>query len=146
MLDRLAADILAKISSVPTLENTTSFTIGGKAFDPALKEIALPACRLLTLSDTPGEDPYSLGTDRGEEVVARVQVQKAMFGALIILPYLDDADYLGIELPLVVAVRMAMQGKESPSGHRWRYFDMHKDFIFPDRLAFIQRYTVTWVL
>lgn len=146
MISEVANDLLAKIRSVPALASSTSYAIGGKATDPALKEIPLPACRLLFIAVTPDEDPRTIGSGRGGNIVPKSEVVLCDFRALVLVPYGDDADILNVQFPLLEAVAEAVKATPAPSGHRWRYFGLKLSFVFPDRLGYEQRFTLDAVL
>lgn len=146
MIKELATDLLTRVRGVPTLEQSTSFAIGGKAADPALKTIPLPFCRLLFMNVYPAEDPITTGTARGSSIVPTSEVVLLDFRALLGVPYLDDTDILTVELPLLESVKSAVHGIGSPSGHRWRWFSTKLSFVYPDRLGYELMFTVNAVL
>lgn len=146
MISELANDLLVKVRSVPTLAGSTSFAIGGKAADPALKTIPLPFSRLLFMNVFVAEDPMTTGTTRGSAIVPKQQSALFDFRALVGVPYLDDADITGVEFPLLESVKTAVHATASPSGHRWRWFHTKLSFVYPDRLGYELTFTVTAVL
>jgi len=148
MIGEIGTDLLNRVRSVPSLASSTSFAIGGKATDPALKTIPLPACRLLFMNMYADEDPRSTGSSRGGGMVPADQVVIFDFRALLIVPYLDDTDILTVEFPLLNAVVDAIKDTSVPtaSGHRWRLLSQKLSFVYPDRLGFEQRYTIDAVL
>ena len=65
MITELAADILARIKTVPTLEESTSLSIGGRSGDPGLVKIPLPACWITFAKDESDEQSYTHGPSSG---------------------------------------------------------------------------------
>lgn len=143
MISEIATDLLVKVRSVPTLAGSTSFAIGGKATDPALKEIPLPACRLLLMNMYVSEDPMTTGSSRGSGIVPKTEMVLFDLRALVIVPYQTDDDMLNVEFPLLESVVAAVKATAAPSGHRWRFFGQKLSFVYPDRLGYEQRYTLT---
>jgi len=142
MIGEISNDILERVRSVGALTSSTSFAIGGKATDPALKEIPLPACRLILLNIFPDEDPHTTGTSRGPGIVPRTQVMLFDYRALVIVPYGDDNDILNVQFPLLESVASAVKANTAPSGHRWRFLGQKLSFVYPDRMGYEQRFTV----
>jgi hypothetical protein len=144
MISEIGSDLLNRVRSVPSLASSTSFAIGGKANDPALKIMVPPLCRLLLMNLYADEDPRSTGSARGGGIVPATQMMLLDFRALIIVPYLDDNDILNVEFPLLEAVAKTVKATTAatPSNHRWRFLGQKLSFVYPDRLGFEQRYTI----
>jgi hypothetical protein len=145
MISEIANDLLTRVRTISDLSGTTSFAIGGKAADPSLKEISLPACRLILIQDYVDEDPMTRSSHLGPEVVPKVQQILFTFSALVIVPYEDDISILNTQFPLLESVITTVHGEApTPLGgaHRWRYIGQKLSFVYPDRLGYEQRYTV----
>jgi len=142
MISEISTDLLNKVRSVPSLASSTSFAIGGKAEDPSLKSIPLPACRLILMSIFADEDPHTTGSSRGPGIVPKTQVVLFDLRALVIVPYLTDSDILNVQFPLLEAVMTTVKGTPAPSGHRWRFLGQKLSFVYPDRMGYEQRFTL----
>jgi hypothetical protein len=148
VISECAADLAARVRSVPALANSAAFALGGKGTDPALKEIPLPAAWLALNLEQVDEDPLDRSTRYAPGIVPEVQMMVATFPVLVIVPYIDETDLITNQYPLLESVVKAVKasGGEAPSGHRWRYIGQRLAFVYPDRLGYEQRYTLNWTL
>ena len=142
MIAALAADLLAKFRTVPALENSASLSIGGRSSDPGLVKVPLPVAWLTFSRDASDEQSYEHGPASGMIHAAPLMI--ATFSATIFVPYLSDDDLLSTQYPLLLAAVNAVHATESPSGMRWRYAGQRIALVYPDRLAYEQRYTVNY--
>lgn len=143
MIAELAADILAKVQTVSTLETQTGLSIGGRSADPGLLQIPLPAVWITLKADIVDQRDYTHGPESG--VITPSQAMMSTFCVTVFVPYVDDADLLATQYPLLEAVAAAVHGTEAPSGYRWRYIGQQIALVYPDRLAYEQRYTVSYI-
>lgn len=144
MIAECAADLLAKVMSVPTLTASASLTLGGRSNDPGLVKIPLPAAWLALAKDASDEVAYSNGPASG--LIHPAPVLIGTFAVTTFVPYISDADMLGTQYPLLESIIRAVHATESPSGFRWRYEGQKIALVHPDRLAYEQRYTVNYTI
>jgi hypothetical protein len=139
----LASDLLAKVQTVTALLDSSSLTLGGKATDPGMLKMAVPCAWVSMKGDTEDESSYSAQT--GGSLVMATQILLGTWAVTIFVPYVDDADLLANQYPLLESVRDAIHATDSPSGERWAYLSQKIALVYPDRLAYEQRYAVRFV-
>ena len=142
MIAENAADLVAKVTSVPALTSSAGLAVGGKGSDPGLLKIPLPAAWVMYTKDDVDEAPFGHGGSQPGMVPSQ-QVVMLTCSVLIYLPYASQADLLETQLPLLEAVVNAVRGTLAPSGHRWRYLGQKLALVYPDRIAYEQHYTLT---
>ncbi len=140
MIAECAADLLAKVQTVAALVDRTSLSIGGRSADPGLVKVPLPAAWITFGKEESDEQSYERGDPSG--VVHEAQLMIATFPVNIFIPYIDDIDLLTVQFPLLEAVIAAGHAKISPSGLAWRFTGQRIALVYPDRLAYEQRYTL----
>jgi hypothetical protein len=106
-----------------------------------LLKVPLPAAWVSLKTDQVDEQDYTHGPASG--LIPASQQMMATYTAMLFVPYADDADLLAVQLPLLEAVANAVHATEAPSGYRWRYIGQRIALVYPDRLAYEQRYTLT---
>lgn len=145
MLAALMADIKAKVETVTVLAQATSLSIGGRSVDPGLLLIPLPAAWIVFKNDQVDEEQYQHGPSSG--LVPRSQVVMATIAVTVFIEYLDDADLLANQFPLLERVAEAVHATEisAAPAYRWRYIGQKIALVYPDRLAYEQRFTVDYV-
>lgn len=144
MISECAADLLAKVKTVPALAISAALSLGGKSADPGLLKIPLPAAWVMLTKDASDEPSYEHGPDSG--VIHAGPVLLATFSVNVFTAYSDDANMLTATYPMLEAIAVAIHATESPSGFRWRYAGQRVALVYPDRLTYEQRYTVNYVL
>jgi hypothetical protein len=144
MIAELARDLLARVRSVPSLEESTSLTLGGKKEDPALLKCPVPAAWVKFASDASDEQSYEHGPASG--FISEAQLMMAGFLVTVLVPYRTDDDLLDTQYPLLDAVSAAVHAQDGPSGFRWRYAGQRIALVYTDRLAYEQRYMVDHAL
>jgi hypothetical protein len=146
MLAELAADLLEKVRSVEALADSTALTIGGKAKDPDLTKIPLPAAWVVMRKEGKDVTPYERTDMSGV-------VDEYMLGGIwtvtVMVPYLSDEDLLTTQYPLLESVRKAVHKEpvaiEAADGSmRWAYMGMRIALVYTDRLAYEQTYHVNY--
>jgi hypothetical protein len=151
-----AADLVARIETVPSLANSTGISLGGRGADPGLVNIPLPACWVTFSHHQVDESPYGPGSStmptpssRGSGgSVPQIENTLATFIAVLYVPYIDDNDLLTVEYPLLEAVIKAVKfnfGK-APNGDRWRFLGQILKVISPKRLVYEQHYTLRMMI
>lgn len=145
MISENLEDFVDKVKSVPVLASSAGLAIGGKATDPGLLKIPLPAAWIMYTSDNPDEPPYGRGGEQPGMVPA-VEVLLATVSVLVYLPYTTQDDLLQNQFPVLESVVKAIRGTTAPSGHRWRYIGQRLAFVYPDRIAYEQHYTLTAIM
>ncbi len=135
MSDVFATDIYTKLATVSVLAASAGFALGGKAPDPAMTKIPLPAAWVLLGSDEATE-PETVG------LVARNQVLRVEYVVMIYVPYLSQTDLINTQFPLLRAARAAIHSTTAPNGNRWSYKKQKLALVNVDRLAYEQRYVV----
>lgn len=143
MIAGLAADIVAKVKTVTALAASTALSIGGRTNDPGLLKIPLPAAWVVLKADGTDEANLSHGPNSG--LIPPSQEMMATYAVTLFIPYISDADLLATQFPLLEAVVKAVHATDAPSGYRWRYVGQKIALVYPDRLAYEQRYTVSYV-
>lgn len=143
MITALAQDLLTRVESLAALTNRTGLSIGGRTNDPGLLKIPLPAAWIVLKNDTVDESSFQRGPESG--LVPPSQEMMATFAITLFVPYINDADLLTTQYPLLESVWGAIHAKESPSGYRWRYIGQHIALVYPDRICYEQRFTVSFV-
>ena len=146
MIAECAADILAKVKTVPEFTTATGvmvgLSIGGRSNDPGMLKIPLPAAWVSLKSDQTDEQEYTHGPSSG--FIPNPQMMMATYAVMVFVPYVDDDDLLANQYPLLEAVASAVHATESPAGLRWRYIGQRIALVYPDRLAYEQRYTLSF--
>jgi hypothetical protein len=146
MLAELAADLLEKVRSVEALTNSAALTIGGKALDPDLTKIPLPAAWVVLRKEGKDVTPYERNDMSGV-------VDEYMLGGIwtvtVMVPYLSDEDLLTTQYPLLESVRKAIHKnavaiEEADGAMRWAYMGMRIALVYTDRLAYEQTYHVNY--
>ena len=85
------------------------------------------------------------GLMTGATLVPATQIMLGTWAVTIFVPYVDDTDMLATQYPLLEAVRDAIHATDAPSGERWCYLGQKIALVYPDRLAYEQRYSVRFV-
>jgi hypothetical protein len=143
MLAELAADLLEKVRSVEALTDSTALTIGGKAKDPDLTKIPLPAAWVVLRKEGKDVSPYD-HTDTSGVVIDETIV--GVWTVTVMVPYLSDEDLLTTQYPLLEAVRKAIHAQEGPTGSmNWAYMNQRIALVYTDRLAYEQTYHINYV-
>jgi hypothetical protein len=145
MISENAADLVARVASVAGFEGRVGLAIGGRGADPAMTKIQLPAAWVLFGKDQVDESPYgsSQSGSRGGLIPNGENIQQ-VFSVVIYVPYLSQDDLLGNQFPLLESVIAAVRdnGREAPSGNRWRYIGQKLAEVKPERLGYEQHYTL----
>lgn len=134
--DFFAGNLLAKVQAIPSLENA-KLTLGGKAIDPALAKVPLPACWVLLESDHKDEAPLEHIPNAG---VINAQPMQIVWSVIVFVPYTTDDDMLNVQLPLLRSVGKTIHGTEADETSdglvRWMHLGMKKALVYPDRIAY----------
>ena len=148
MIAEDAADLVARIVTVPALAATTGITLGGKGADPGLINIPLPACWVTFSHHQVDENPYGPSSRGAPGSVPQVENTLATFAAVIFVPYIDDNDMLTVQFPLLEAVIKAVKANmgQAPSGNRWRFVGQKLSLVQPTRLGYEQHYTLRMMI
>jgi hypothetical protein len=144
MISENAADLVARVTSVPALTASAGFALGGRGSDPGLVKIPLPAAWIMFGKDQVDEAPYGTSQTGGGGLVPTGENIQQIFSVVIYVPYLSQDDLLNVQFPLLEAVITAVRGngEPAPSGNRWRYIGQKLAMVYPDRLAYEQHYTL----
>lgn len=143
MIAELAADLLAKVQAVPALTTRTGLTLGGRAQDPGLLKVSTPAAWIVMKGDQVDDDSNSThGPASG--FVPKTQTMLGVWSVTLFIGYVDDADMITNQYPLLEATAEAVHATETPSGMRWRYIGQKVVTVYPDRLAYELRFTVNY--
>lgn len=135
MIAENAANLVGLIRSVPSLANSAGFAAGGKAPDPALTKIPLPAAWVLYIGDKPNE-PSTGANPAGQTLTAN-------FVVMLYIPYVSETDLETNQYPLLEAVIQSIRGQQAPKGMKWHYEGQRLASVNPDRLSYEQRYSLT---
>lgn len=139
----LAADLLAKVRTITALENRTSLSIGGRSEDPGLVKIPLPAAWVTNKSTEPDERDYSHGPTSG---FIGADISMATWCVTTFIQYTDDADLINVQFPMLDAIVAAVHGTDGPDGSmQWRDAGRRIALVYPDRMAYEQRFTITLI-
>ena len=143
MITEQAADLVARVRTVPALALRVGLALGGQQVDPNLIKVPLPAAWVMYLHDQVDEVP---GASSSPYLVPATQVMLATFGIIIYVPYISEADMLATQLPLLELVIKAVKlgGGQAPSGFRWRYIGQKLQLVDSARLAYEQQYTLNF--
>ena len=144
MIAELTADLLALVRTVPALAAMTSLTIGGKAADPGLVKVPLPACWITFGKDVSDERSYEHGPESGLVIESPLMI--GTWAVTVFVPYDDDDDLLTVQLPMLESIVIAVHARETPSGFNWRFAGQRMVQVYPDRLAYEQHYTANYAL
>ena len=142
MIAEHAADLLAKIRTVTALASATSMTIGGRSSDPGMVKIPLPACWLTFARDDNDVQSYERGEPSG--LVGPCTVL-GTYALTVMLPYVSEDDLLTVQFPTLEAIVNAVHGTAAPGGFQWRFLRQVISNVYPDRLAYEQRYTASYI-
>lgn len=134
MIAENSAQLVTLIQGIPVLAKSTGLAAGGKAPDPALTKIPLPAAWVLYAGDKPNEPQTGFNASN--------QVLTANYVVMIYVAYISAADLEATQYPMIEAVIQAIRGQQAPHGQRWRYEGQKLSVVNPDRLAYEQRYSV----
>ena len=135
-------DLLARIRTIPELENSCGMTVGGRADDPGMTNVPLPAAWIMHARDDVIEDPKG-ADDSGSALVPVVESVQYSTSVLIYVPYTTEAELLDLWFPLLNSVKRAIHAKPAPNGSRWRYMGQKLAIVHPKRLAYEQHYSLT---
>ena len=102
MITALAQDLLTRVESLAALTNRTGLSIGGRTNDPGLLKIPLPAAWIVLKNDTVDESSFQRGPESG--LVPPSQEMMATFAITLFVPYINDADLLTTQYPLLESV------------------------------------------
>ncbi|OYV99040.1 MAG: hypothetical protein B7Z62_02055 [Deltaproteobacteria bacterium 37-65-8] len=134
MSDTFATDLVTKLETVTALATSSGMAVGGKAPDPALTKIPLPAAWVI------------LGEDKADDIetgmIPTTQSVVITYIVMIYVPYLSQTDLINTQIPLMRAARSAIHATKAPNGNRWKYNGQKLALINVDRMAYEQRYTV----
>ncbi len=144
MIAECAADLLARVKTVSALADKTSLSIGGRSVDPGLVKIPLPAAWVTFGKDISDEQSYEHGDPSG--FIRENPLMLSTWPITIFIPYTTDADLLTVQFPLLESVIAAVHAQEAPSGLRWRFAGQRIALVYPDRLAYEQRYTLNYTI
>jgi hypothetical protein len=144
VIAEMAVDLLAKVQSVPSLETSASLSIGGRSTDPGLLKVPLPAAWVSLKTDQTDEQDYTHGPGSG--LILPSQRMMGTWAVMVFIPYIDDADLLATQFPLLEAVANAVHSTTTPAGFAWRYIGQRIALVYPDRLAYEQRFTLHYAM
>ena len=143
MIAECAADILAKVRTVPGLEENAKLTIGAKSGDPGLVKIPLPAAWIVFGKEINDDQSYTHGPAHG---VISAQPMLALFAVTLFMPYTTDEEMLATQYPMLDAVVAAVHGTGTDDGaFFWRFAGQSAVFRYADKLAYEQHYTLNIV-
>jgi hypothetical protein len=139
-----AADLLARVKSIASLTDRTSLSIGGRSADPGLVKVPLPAAWVTFGKDESDEHDYNHGDTSG--FIREAPLMLSTWPITIFIPYTTDDDLINVQFPLLESVISAVHAKDAPSGLRWRFAGQRIALVYPDRLAYEQRYTLNYTI
>jgi hypothetical protein len=145
LIAELGADLVGKVQGIPSLTNSSSLTLGGRAADPGMLKMQTPCAWVSMKGDAEDEAAMSAVSGPRSGLVAVSQVMLGTWAVTVFVPYIDDTDLLATQYPLLEAIRAAIHATDAPSGYRWAYVGQKIALVYPDRLAYEQRYTVNYV-
>ncbi len=138
----MAADLLAKVRSITALALRTSLTLGGRTIDPGLVNVALPAAWVTHTASKPDQRDYTHGPESG---FISASMQMAEWAVILFIEYSTDDDMLNVQYPLLDELVLAVHGTLSPTGMQWRDAGRRISKIYPDRLAYEQNFTLSFI-
>jgi phage gp37-like protein len=134
MIAEQAQDLYSKIVSVPGLAGSVGLALGGKATDPNLAKVSLPAAWVVFTGDKPIEPDYP--------VVPKIQSVLVSFSVMVFVAYDSQSDLISNQYPLLDSCVTAVHGTDSPAGTRWKFEGRSCKLINPDRLGYELKFTV----
>jgi len=153
LIAECAADLLARVQTIPVLANRSSITLGGKSQDPGLVKIPLPAAWVMFAGIIPDEAPFSATSHGGGGMVGAIEMMRANFRVALYTSYTTDADLLANGYPLIESLALAVKSAATgdpetgdvtaaPSGHRWRFAGAKMAIVYNDRLVYELTFTL----
>ena len=128
-------DLYGRLSAIPALASSIGLLVGGKAPDPGLAKMPLPAAWVLSDAASNTED------NRQSQVPLNV-TSKLTYLVMLYVPYTSQQDLIANQFPLLELVINTVHGQTAPSGQRWYWKDYKLVLVNPDRLG----YRVSFVL
>ena len=129
MLAECVTDLFNKVNAIPSLAATVGLTIGGKAPDPGMTKVPLPAAWVISKA-------AASTLDKGAPVVSRNLPCLLNFAVLLYIPYTSQADLVTNQLPLLESVIKSVHGTDSPAYERWAFNGYQLEALNSDRLIY----------
>jgi hypothetical protein len=131
----LAQDLIAKLKSVPAMGNRVGLATAGRATDPSMKRVPMPAAWVLFDSDT--------NTNPDDRGFLQTDIDMT-FSVFVMLSYTSEADLINMQLVTLEDLARAASGKDSTNfGMRWKYLGCQLLSTFSDRLVYELKYLVS---
>lgn len=145
MIAELATDLLAKVQSIGALVDSSSLTLGGRAADPGMLKLSPPFAWVSMRGDAEDEPSLSNVSGPSSGMVPTSQLLLGIWVVVVFIPYINDADMIATQYPLLESLTAAIHAKDAPGGFRWGYVGQKIAMVYPDRLAYEQSYRVNFV-
>ena len=129
MIAENAADLYTKVQAIPALSASTGITLGGKAPDPGMTKIQLPAAWVLP------DDGETVQDDRVGQL-PRLANARLSYLVMLYLPYSSQSDLIANQFPLLEQVIATVNGTDAKSGQRWLWRSYKLVLVNPDRLGY----------
>lgn len=129
MIAQAVQQLYTLLQAVPQLSTSIGLVIGGKAPDPGLTKVPLPAAWVLHDGAQNTQDM------RMAQVPLNITTQLA-YVVMLYVPYTSQQDLIDNQLPLLEQVITAVHGQTAPTGQRWFWRRSKLVLINPDRLAY----------
>jgi hypothetical protein len=135
MIAECAQDLFTKIQAITSLAASTGLAAGGKAPDPGMANVTLPAAWIMA-----DEGETTLPNSDGQ--VKRQLSALLGFSVMLYVPYLSQSDLITNQLPLLQKVIHDVHGTDAPTGERWQFKRYKLRVANTDRLG----YQITFLL
>ena len=123
MIDKLAADLLAKLQAIPALANSCGLDLVGDLPDPGGAKITPPAAWIILRKFVNTRDGADKEPLPAQPIIGRI--------AFVVGLYLPTSGQIATQMPLLEQVCKAIQGTTSPSGQRWYVGDWERAATTP---------------
>ena len=131
----LATDLVTKLKTVPAMQNRVGLATAGRATDPSMKGVPMPAAWVLYTGDN-NTNPESKGFLQNDIDMT--------FSAFLMLSYTSELDLINTELPTLEALARSASGADSTTfGMRWKYLGSQLLSTFSDRLVYELKFMVS---
>ena len=129
MIAQAINELFGYVKSVRGLVSV-GLVVGGKAPDPGLTKVPLPAAWLIHEGGKNTQDVVRPNLP----VNATIQLHYAV---MVYVPYTSQSDLIGTQYPLLEALIAGVHGQTSNvTGQRWYYAKHRLVLLNPDRLGF----------
>lgn len=134
-IDLIAADLVAKLKTVPELEGRVGLAVGGTDIDPINRDLKRPACWAV-FTGLQVLDDSQISTQSVSTVYS--------FVVKILIDYGTESDLVGVHFPLLETIVESVKGTEITDlpFHSWSFNGLVMESLDADRQVWTMSLTV----